>query len=299
MAQTTHRPRTVLITGCSPGGIGHALALSLRKRNYRVFATARRAEALSSLSEQGIEAISLEVTNNESIQECVKHVESLTKGKGLDMLINNAGINYTVPAIDVDIADAKSVFDTNVWAVMRLCQVFAPQLIQAKGTIVMVGSVAAVMPYTFGSVYNASKAALHAYANTLRVELAPFDVKVITVVTGGVKTNLATRVKRVLPENSYYATLDKAYQRRQLYANEVGMSAETYAESLLPQIVPGGGPWPWRLFVRDARKNWIWHGTRSGLVYWLVGGWTWSGILDWYFTRIFQLYKLRSTDKTS
>ncbi len=214
------------------------------------------------------------------------------------MLINNAGINYTVPALDIDIDEAKAVFDTNVWAVMRLCQVFSPQLIRAKGTIVMIGSLAAVLPYTFGSVYNASKAALHAYSNTLRVELAPFDVKVITVVTGGVKTNLATRIRRVLPEDSYYADLDEAYQRRQLYANEVGTPAGQYAESLIEQIIPGGGPWPWRWILKDARKRWIWHGAKSGLVYWLVGGWTWSGVFDWYFARIFQLYRLRSTDKT-
>ena len=213
------------------------------------------------------------------------------------MLINNAGINFTVPCLDVNISEAKAVFDTNVWAVMRLCQVFAPQLIQAKGTIVMIGSLGAILPYAFGCVYNASKAALHAYANTLRVELAPFDVKVITIVSGGAKTNLATRIKRVLPEDSYYADLDEAYQRRQLYANEVGMPVEEYAETLVDQIVPGGGPWPWRWIFKDARQRWIWHGAKSGLVYWLVGGWTWSGIFDWYFTRIFQLNKLRNSGK--
>jgi 1-acylglycerone phosphate reductase len=282
---------------CSPGGIGHALALCLHKRDFRVFATARKAEALSSLTSAGIEAIALEVNNDESIQSCLKRIKTLTDGMGLDMLINNAGVNYTVPALDVDISEARTVFDTNVWAVMRLCQVFAPLLIQAKGTIVMIGSLAAVMPYAFGSVYSASKAALHAYTNTLRVELAPFDVKVITVVSGGVITQLATRLKRVLPENSYYSELDEAYQRRQVYAHESGMPVEQYAEKLLPQIIPGGGPWPWRLFLGDARKRWIWHGAKSSMVYWLSGGWTWSGIFDWYFTKTFQLDKLRSSSK--
>jgi NAD(P)-dependent dehydrogenase (short-subunit alcohol dehydrogenase family) len=65
-----------------------------------------------------------------------------------------------------------------------MCKAFAPLVIAAKGTIVQIGSIAALMPYVFGSAYNASKAALHAYSSTLRVELAPFDVKVITVVTG-------------------------------------------------------------------------------------------------------------------
>jgi 1-acylglycerone phosphate reductase len=287
----------ITICSCSPGGIGHSLALAFHKRNFRVFATARSAEALSALKSAGIETVSLEVNNDDSVKACVDSINRWTDANGLDMLINNAGINYAVPALDINIPDAKAIFDTNVFAVMRLCQVFAPLLIQKKGTIVMIGSLAGVLPYVFGSVYNASKAALHAYANTLRVELAPFGVKVITVVTGGVKTNLATRIKRVLPENSYYSELDEAYQRRQLYANELGMSNEQYAERVIQQIIPGGGPWPWRWIFRDARKRWIWDGAKAGLVYWLSGSWAWSGVFDWYFTRVFQLYKLRSPGK--
>jgi 1-acylglycerone phosphate reductase len=65
-----------------------------------------------------------------------------------------------------------------------MCKAFAPLVIASKGTIVQIGSIAAVMPYVFGSAYNASKAALHAYSSTLRVELEPFGVKVITVITG-------------------------------------------------------------------------------------------------------------------
>ncbi len=79
------------------------------------------------------------------------------------------GRNYTVPALDVDFDEVKQTFEVNVFAVMRMCQAFAPLIIQAKGTIVQIGSLAGVMPYVFGSTYNASKAALHAYSNTLRV----------------------------------------------------------------------------------------------------------------------------------
>ncbi len=213
------------------------------------------------------------------------------------MLINNAGVSYVVPALDMMLPEAKAVFDTNVFAVMRICQAFAPLLIEAKGTIVMIGSIAAVMPYAFGAIYCASKAALHAYANALRVEMAPLGVKVITVVTGGVKSNLATRIKRVLPVDSYYSDLDEAYQRRQKYANELGISPEKYAEDVIGQIIPGGGDWPWRWILRDARKRWIWAGAKAALIYWLTGGWTWHGLLDWYFTRTFQLNRVRNSPK--
>ena len=106
-------------------------------------------------------------------------------GGSLDFLVNNAGRNYTVPALDIDFEEVQGVFDSNVFAVMRLCQAFAPLLIQSKGIIINIGSVSAEIPYVFGSVYNASKAALHTYSDTLRVELAPLEVKVIVVVTGG------------------------------------------------------------------------------------------------------------------
>jgi len=117
----------------------------------------------------GIEPLSLTVDDPSSIESLREEVSRLTAGRGLDFLVNNAGRNYTVPALDVDYNEVQATFEVNVFGVMRMCQAFAPLLIEAKGTIVQIGSLAGVMPYCFGSVYNASKAALHAYSNTLRV----------------------------------------------------------------------------------------------------------------------------------
>lgn len=204
-----------------------------------------------------------------------------------------------MPALDINLEDAKRIFDVNLFAVMRMCQVFSPLLIRAKGTIVMIGSLAGVIPYVFGSVYNASKAALHAYANTLRVEMAPLGVKVITIVTGGVKSRIAAHVTRVLPDNSVYSPLEQNYLRRQGHSQEGAMPTDAYAESVVKQVLPGAGPWPWRWLLSDARKKWIWEGNKSWLVYFLAGGYTWSGVFDWYFTKVFQLWKIKSKEKTS
>jgi 1-acylglycerone phosphate reductase len=203
-----------------------------------------------------------------------------------------------MPALDINVEEAKKIFDVNVFAIMRLCQVFAPLLITAHGTIVMIGSLAGVIPYVFGSVYNASKAALHAYANTLRVELAPFDVKVITIVTGGVKSNISSHVKRVLPEDSVYSPLEENYVRRQGHSQEGAMLNKAYAESVIKQVLPGSGPWPWRWLFRDARKRWIWEGNKSWLVYFVSGGYTWTSVFDWWMTWVFQLWKLRKPKVT-
>jgi 1-acylglycerone phosphate reductase len=198
-----------------------------------------------------------------------------------------------MPALDINVSEARKIFDVNVFAIMRLCQVFAPLLITAHGTIVMIGSLAGVIPYVFGGVYNASKAALHAYANTLRVELAPFDVKVITIVTGGVKSNLASHVRRVLPEHSVYSPLEANYVRRQGHSQEGAMLNEAYARSVVAQVLPGAGPWPWRWLMGDVKRKWVWEGNKSWLVYFLAGGWMWSGVFDWWMTRTFQLWRLR------
>jgi hypothetical protein len=96
------------------------------------------------------------------------NIEFLVGDRGLDYLVNNAGRNYTVPATDVDFDEVQQTFEVNVFSVMRMCQTFVPELIKAKGTIVQIGSVSGVIPYVFGSAYNASKAALHSYSNTLR-----------------------------------------------------------------------------------------------------------------------------------
>ncbi|EXJ90590.1 hypothetical protein A1O1_03693 [Capronia coronata CBS 617.96] len=296
---TTDEKKTVLITGCAPGGIGHALCLAFHAKGLRVFATARSTEQLISLSEKGIETLPLVVDDDKSILSCAASIEQLTGGRGLDYLVNNAGVSYVMPAIDINLDDAKKIFDVNFFAVMRICQVFSPLLIQAKGTIVMIGSLSAVIPYVFGSVYNASKAALHAYANTLRVEMAPLGVKVITIVTGGVQSRIAAHVTRVLPENSIYSAAEQSYLRRQTHSQEGAMSNEAYAQSVVKQVLPGAGPWPWRWLLRDARKKWIWEGNKSWLVYFLAGGYTWSGVFDWYFTRVFQLWRIKAKEKTT
>ena len=161
--------KTVLITGCSPGGIGHSLALEFHSRNYSVFATARSTKMIKDLSDLGIETLALELKDSESISSLHSRIQRSVGVRGLDILVNNAGRNCIMPALDLDIDDARETFEVNTLSVMRMCQTFAPMLIRAKGKIVMIGSLAGLTPYIFGAAYNASKAALHAYTDTLRL----------------------------------------------------------------------------------------------------------------------------------
>ena len=279
---TIEGKRTVLVTGCSPGGIGHALAIQFHSKGLHVFATARNEKAVADLRQLGIEVLQLEVTSPESVAQVKRHISQRTNGS-LDYLINNAGRNYTVPALDIEYTEVQATFETNVFAVMRMCQTFAPLLMQAKGTIVQIGSVAGEIPYVFGSAYNASKAALHVYSDTLRIELAPFDVKVLVVVTGGVKSNIA-RTHRELPEGSLYHPLEVEYRRRQLHSQEAAMETTSYAEGVVEAA----------LKAKPTRT--LWRGNQAWNV-WLLLTLMPRIFWDYYFAREFNLTKLASLVK--
>lgn len=242
----------------------------------------------------GIETLSLTVDNEASVRSFRDELTALLAKSSnlpkLDYLVNNAGRNYTVPALDLDLAEVRATFETNVVAVMHIIQVLAPLLIAAKGTIVQISSLAVVVPYVFGSAYGASKAALTTYSNTLRVELEPFGVKVVSVMAGGVTSNLA-RTARTLPEGSLYAPIANEYKRRQTYALEGAMENEEFAKRVVGRLESSGW-WPF-----GGVPRWIWDGHRSTLVWLLSGGWAWSGVFDAVMKKTFNLWKLEKKDK--
>ena len=162
-----------------------------------------------------------------------------------------------------------------------MCQAFAPLLIAARGRIIQIGSVAAVIPYVFGSVYNASLAALHAYSYWLRVELAPFGVDVVTVVTGGVTSRIA-RTERELPEGSLYLPVKEEYARRLKHSQERGYTVpnEEYAGRVVERV--------WRRSVPFH----VWEGKESWLIWWLIRVLP-LGVMNGIFARMFGLWKLK------
>ncbi|KAL4965376.1 SDR family oxidoreductase [Aspergillus stella-maris] len=292
MATNSDKRQSVLITGCASGGIGNALALEFHKHDLRVFATARDAKSLEDLASLGIETLSLTVDDEDSVQLCFAEVERRLEDKGLDYLVNNAGRNYTVPATEVDLSEVRTTFEVNFFAVVYMCKAFTPLLIRSKGTIVQIGSVAGTIPYVFGSIYNASKAALHSYSDTLRVELAPFGVNVTTVVTGGVQSRIA-RTKRTLAPNSIYAPIEDQYMRRVTHSQDGAMSHDAYARSVVSQVLYGSAPWRWIWPWARGRKSWIWEGNKSWVIWFFLGGWAWTGLAHAAMIRMFGLNRLR------
>lgn len=241
--------RTVLVTGCSDGGMGAALAAELHNSGLHVIATARKLSAMSSLaSVKGIELLTLDITSDESIKECV---EKVTK---LDILINNAGATYVMPVSDVAITEAKKLFEINVWGQIAVTQAFLPLLLKStNGMIVNHTSVGAALIIPFQAVYNASKAAMSTFTQTLRLEMEPFNIKVIELKTGGVKTNIIenTRSKGTpLPKNSIYDPARaeaESLNRSEWAEGQLNMTPERWAKNVTADLLrPTPPPIIWR-----------------------------------------------------
>lgn len=199
--------RVVLITGCSDGGLGSRLALAFNKTGkFRVIATARNLNKLKDTRSAGIEDLQLDVLSKDSVDFCVEALEALTGGR-LDMLVNNAGAVYSMPAIDVDLDDARAIFDLNVFSLITVSRAFTPLLIRTPKSII--ANNISVVAYTnppVNGVYNASKAAANSITENMRLELKPFGVQVIALLTGGVRSNIEANKsqKAGLPADSIY-----------------------------------------------------------------------------------------------
>ena len=141
--------KTVVITGCSNGGLGAAMAKAYQARGFRVFATVRNRAKVGSLKEmQRIEILELDVTSEESVRQCAKAVEKLTGGS-LNILVNNAGISTVMPLLDTSVDEAKKMYDSNVWAVLLMTQAFAPMLIKSKGILCNISSVSSELVFAW------------------------------------------------------------------------------------------------------------------------------------------------------
>lgn len=254
--------KSVLITGCSDGGLGSALALAFHKKGYRVLATGRNVAKLGEMKKNNIETLTLDVLSAESIQACVKEVSKLGDGK-LDMLINNAGAGYSMPLLDVDLEEMKNLFDLNVFSVLAVTQAFFPLIRRAQGTIVNNTSVAGtpVGSAPIQSVYNQTKAAAGIMTNNLRQEVKAFGVKVVDLKTGAVKTNFFANVGAAeLPAGSLYRIAKEAIEKfmvgGELMTN--AMTAEAWAARVVSDL------------SRTNPPPEVWRGTQATLLRYLL-----------------------------
>ncbi|GJJ68593.1 1-acylglycerone phosphate reductase [Entomortierella parvispora] len=206
----THSKKIVLVTGCTTGGIGYETAKAFEKSGCKVYAAARRLDAITGIEGLDIEKVYIDVLDEKSIKDAVNHI--ISKEGRIDILFNNAGMGLACPIIDMSIETTRKLLDTNITSVVLVSKEVAPHMIRQKsGLIVNVGSVTAYLATPWGGLYAASKAAVHSLSDALRMELAPFNVKVSVVAPGAIKSNIGDNNLKAfhLPENSFYQTVIK------------------------------------------------------------------------------------------
>lgn len=178
--------QNVLVTGAS-AGIGYAAAELLLKSGYRVFAGARRVEKMRGLEALGATIFALDVTDEASLKSAVDL--ALREGGSLDVLVNNAGYGAHGAVEDVPIAEARRQFEVNLFGLARLTQLALPHMrARGAGSIINISSIAGKISMPTGGWYHASKHALEAYSDALRLETAQFGIKVVLIEPGPIRT---------------------------------------------------------------------------------------------------------------
>jgi short-subunit dehydrogenase len=223
----------VLITGCG-SGIGKALALAFHAQGHVVCATARRLNTMQDLAAAGIHTLALDVTQASDIQRVLDELRD--SGRMVGMLVNNAGYGAMGPLLDLPAGEWQKQFEVNVFAPMALTRAVLPEMIRRRsGKIVNISSVSGVMPTPFAGAYCASKAALNAASDALRMELRPLGIAVVTVQPGGIQSAFGERAAgeiNLAPDSPYQAIRDGVLSR----ANE-SQAGATPAERFARELV--------------------------------------------------------------
>ena len=178
--------KAVLITGCS-SGIGHATAELLAGSGWTVYATARRPQTLADLEQAGCHTLALDVTDETSMRTAVDAVIAAHGAVGV--LVNNAGYSQSGAVESVPLDQARAQFETNVFGLMRMCQLVLPGMRdQGWGKIVNISSMGGRLTFPGGGLYHATKYAVEALSDALRFEARGFGVDVIVVEPGLIVT---------------------------------------------------------------------------------------------------------------
>ena len=243
----------ILLTGCS-SGIGRAAAIALAERGHRVFASARNRNDLAEI-ERGddLATVALDVTDPATITAAVEAV--LSRAGRIDVLVNNAGYGQYGAVEEVTPDEWRAQFEVNLFGAVAVTQAVLPAMReQRRGTIVNVSSVAGKVAIPFAAPYCASKHALEAVSDALRVELAPFGIQVVLVEPGPIATRFGERARsgvapllsRPGPYRELYALAERAmdvdFQKGKLPAEAVARVIVDAIESERPRARYPVGP---------------------------------------------------------
>lgn len=254
--------KTIVITGCSTG-FGRVTAFYLAERGWRVVATVRREDQIAELAREAaargwterLIPVLCDITHPADVQRLAQTVAGL--GPGLDALLNNAGTGYAGPLELLPLETVRAQLEVNLFGHLAVIQALLPRLKAAHGTVMNVSSIGGRMTYPLFGPYHMSKFALDAMSEVLRLELAHFGVRVVTLAPGASPTAIwETGLRRVHDSLLYtqlgeYAALAAAMEPRALKIGASGFPPELFARTVL-RILNSRRPAPVYFVPRSA-----------------------------------------------
>ncbi len=271
--------KTVLITGAS-SGMGKAAALLFAEGGHRVYAAARRIDRMQEeLAPRGIVPVALDVTKPEDNERVVKQIVE-AEGR-IDVLINNAGFGLYGPVEDVPLDDARYQFEVNLFGMADLTQQVLPHMrAQRGGRIINTSSMGGRIYTPLGAWYHATKHAVEGWSDCLRIELAPFNIQVVVVQPGGIRTEFGDVTGKQLKK--YYDR--SAYQGQMEPFLRMMEDPRTFERGTAPEVLgkvfleAATSPRPRRRYVKGM-------GARPLM---FIRKWFGDGVYEFLLSRLFR-----------
>lgn len=273
--------KVALVTGAS-SGIGRAVAAELVQAGYKVYGSYRSKSPTTPGIPEGVIPVSLDITDPAS---CKAAVEKILQESGrIDLLVNNAGYGQMGALADLSDEQLTKQLDTNLAGMHRITQLVIPCMTERRsGTIANVSSISGVMPSVFSGAYCASKAAVNAWSDTLRMELKPFGIRVITIQPGAIRSHFGDNAVKytALPAGSLYSAVSESVLKRASISQQGATPAEAFARKLVKKLLRRNPP----SIIRIGK---------SSFLYPLLKRWLPSRMLDRIIMKTFGLSKLRA-----
>ena len=233
-----------LVTGAS-SGIGKEIAKQLIEDGLIVYVAARRIEKMKDLEQLGAIALRMDITQDRDIKDVVEQIEN--NHKGVDILVNNAGYAIYGAMEDTTIEDARRQFEVNLFGLANLTKSVLPTMRAKKsGKIINISSMGGKIYTPLGSWYHATKHALEGWSDCLRLELAPFNINVVIIEPGIIKTEFDDVMLEPMMErsgNSAYSDMAKKLKQRTKQSYEKRNASEpTVIAKVVSQAVKAKKP---------------------------------------------------------
>jgi short-subunit dehydrogenase len=227
--------KIAIVTGAS-SGIGKSAAMKLNNAGFTVYGLARRVESMSSLKKKGIHTLYMDITNEESVNQAFKTI--ITETGRVDVLVNNAGYGMYGSVEETSIEDARHQFEVNIFGLSRLTQMIIPFMRKnGSGRIINISSIGGRAYAPFGAYYHATKHALEGFSDCLRVELNPFNIKVVVIQPGFIESEWSGIATENLIKNSEKGVYARSVRKYADIINDIYQNQKASHPDVIGDII--------------------------------------------------------------